>query len=79
MTKGQTMKCDAVEDVWNRPLYQEEEVTEAFYRQLEIALQPLALVLVGEISHSETCWRSNTVRDRAPRKFLENMYDNLLT
>lgn len=73
------MKCDAVEDVWNRPLDQEEEVSKAFHRQLEITLQPLALVLVGEISHSETCWRSNTVRDKASRKFLENMDDNFLT
>lgn len=54
-------------------------ISEAFYRQLEIALQPLALVLVGEISHSDICWRSNIVRHKASRKFLESTNDSFLT
>ena len=39
-------------------LHQEEEVDEDFYKQLEVALLPLALVLKGDFNHPDTCWQS---------------------
>ncbi|PKU30953.1 rna-directed dna polymerase from mobile element jockey-like [Limosa lapponica baueri] len=40
------------------PWDQEEEVDEAFYRQLEIASQSQALVLMGDFNHPDICWQN---------------------
>ena len=39
---------------------QEEQVDEAFYRQLKVASRSLALVLTADFNHTNNCWRENT-------------------
>ncbi|GAB0204077.1 mitochondrial enolase superfamily member 1 [Grus japonensis] len=46
----------------NRPPDQEEEVDEAFYRQLEVASQSQALVLMGDFNHPDICWKVFTAK-----------------
>ncbi|GAB0182177.1 hypothetical protein GRJ2_000683000 [Grus japonensis] len=41
------------------PPDQEEEVDEAFYRQLEVASRSQALVLMGDFNHPDICWKGN--------------------
>lgn len=48
--KGQTRRGDTIVSVCCRPWEQEEEVDEAFYRQLEAASKSQALALVGDLS-----------------------------
>ena len=55
---------DCVVGVYYRPLDQEEEVDEAFYKQLEVAMRSSAIILMGGFSHPDICWISNTVRHR---------------
>lgn len=57
---------------------EEEEANEVLYRQLEVAAQSQALVLVENSNHLDICWRNHTVRQKQPRKFLESI-DNFLT
>ena len=40
---------DTVVGICYRPPDQEEEVDEAFYRQLEVVSQPQALLLIGDL------------------------------
>ncbi|GAB0208991.1 hypothetical protein GRJ2_003364800 [Grus japonensis] len=56
--KGQANMGDTVVGVYYRPPDQEEEVDEAFYRQLEVASRSQALVLMGDINHPDICWKS---------------------
>ena len=53
---------DTVVGVYYVPLDQEEEVNEAFYRQLEVASRSQALVLMGDFNHPDICWKGNTAR-----------------
>ncbi|GAB0208110.1 PDZ domain-containing protein 2 [Grus japonensis] len=62
-----------------RPPYQEEEVDEAFYRQLEVASRSQALVLMGDFNHPDICWKGNAARHTQSRRFLQNINDNFLT
>ncbi|GAB0205340.1 hypothetical protein GRJ2_002999600 [Grus japonensis] len=62
-----------------RPPDQEEEVDEAFYRQLEVALRSQALVLMGDLNHPDICWKGNTARHAQTRRFLQSINDNFLT
>ena len=48
--KGQPHKGDIIVGVYYRPPHQEEEVDEAFYRQLQAASQSLALVFMGNLT-----------------------------
>ncbi|XP_063280190.1 uncharacterized protein LOC134564864 isoform X3 [Prinia subflava] len=77
--KGQTSKGDTVVGVCYRLPEQEEEVDEAFYRQLEAASQFQALVLVGDLNYPDICWRSNTAKHKQSRRFLESIDDNFLS
>lgn len=54
--------------VYYRQPNQEEEVNEAFYRQLKVTLQSQALVLMG--NHPDICWKSTTARHASSRRFL---------
>jgi len=47
----------------------EEEVDEAFYRQLKVALQPQALVLVGDFHHPDNCWKTTQPGTCSPGGF----------
>ncbi|GAB0204618.1 mitochondrial enolase superfamily member 1 [Grus japonensis] len=62
-----------------RPPDQEEEVDEAFYRQLEVALRSQALVVVEDFNHPDICWNDNTARHAQSRRFLQSTDDNFLT
>ncbi|PKU29906.1 rna-directed dna polymerase from mobile element jockey- hypothetical protein [Limosa lapponica baueri] len=77
--KGQTNMGDTVVGVYYRPLDQEEEVDEVFYRQLEIASQSQALGLTGEFDYPDICWKDNTARHAQSRRFLQSIDDNFLT
>lgn len=70
--KVQISEGDAVVGACYRPPDQKEQVDEAFYRQLEAASKSQALVLVGEFNYPDICWRSNTVKHKQSRRFLEN-------
>jgi len=53
---------DTVVGVYYRPPDQEEEVDEAFYRQLKVASQSQALVLMGDFIHPDICWKDHITR-----------------
>jgi len=51
--KAQALKGDIIVGMYYRPPDQEEEVDEAFYRQLKAASQSQALVLMGDFNHPD--------------------------
>jgi len=69
---------DIIVGVYYRPPDQEEEVDEAFYRQLKVASQSQALVLVGDFKHPDICWEDHTARHTQSRRFLQSIDDNFL-
>jgi len=69
---------DTVVDVYYRPHDQEEEVDEAFYRQLKAASQSQALVLMGDFNHPDISWEDHTARHMQFRRFLQSIDDNFL-
>ena len=77
--KGWAYIGDTVAGVCYRPPDQEEEVDEAFYKQLEVALPPPALVLMGDFNHPDICWQSNKARHTRSRQFLQCIGDYFLT
>jgi len=64
--------------VYYRTPDQEEEVDEAFYRQLQAASQSQALVLMGDFSHPDISWEDHTARQAQRRRFLQSIDDNFL-
>ncbi|GAB0177486.1 hypothetical protein GRJ2_000213900 [Grus japonensis] len=70
---------DTVVGVYCRQPDQDEEVNEAFYRQLEVASRSQALVLMGDFNHPDICWKDNTARHTQSRRFLQSIDDNFLT
>lgn len=58
--------------VYYRPPDQKEQVDEAFYWQIEAASKSQALVLVGDFNYHDICCRSNIVKHKQSRRFLEN-------
>jgi len=62
--------------VYYRPPDQEEELDEAFYRQLQAASQ--ALVLVGDFNHPGITREDHTARHMQPWRFLRSIDDNFL-
>ena len=64
--------------VYYRPPEQEEEVDEAFYRQLQAASQSQALVLMGDFSHPDISWEDHTVKQAQSSRFLQSIVDNFL-
>ena len=63
-------------DVYYRPPDEEEEVDEAFYRQLKAASQSQVLVLVGDFNHPDISWEDHTARQGQSRRFLQSIDDN---
>ncbi|GAB0184184.1 hypothetical protein GRJ2_000884000 [Grus japonensis] len=61
------------------PPDQEEEVDEAFCRQLEAASRLQALALMGDFNHPDICWKSNTAKRARSSRFLQGIDDNFLT
>jgi len=76
--KGQAHKGDVKVGVYYRPPDQEEEVDEAFYRQLQAASQLQALVLMGDFNHPDISWEDHTARQAKSRRFLQSIDDNFL-
>jgi len=61
-----------------RPSDQEEEVDEAFYKQLQAASQSRALVLMGDFNHPDLSCEDHTARHMQSRRFLQSIDDNFL-
>jgi len=76
--KGQAHKGDIRVGVYYWPPDQEEEVDEAFYRQLQAALQSQALVLMGDFNQPDISWEDHTARQAQSRRFLQSINDNFL-
>ena len=62
-----------------RPPNQDEKADEILYKQLGEVLQSLALVLMGDFSLPDVCWKYNTAERKQSRRFLECAEDNFLT
>ena len=76
--KGQALTGDITVGVYYRPPDQEEEVDEAFYRQLQAVSQSQALVLMGDFNHPDISWEDHTARQEQSRRFLQSIDDNFL-
>ena len=77
--KGQANMRDTVVGVYYRPPDQDGETDEAFYRQLKVASQAQALVLMGDFNHPDICWEDHTARHAQSRRLLQCIDDNFLT
>ncbi|KAM6381950.1 uncharacterized protein FN964_003655 [Alca torda] len=69
--RGDQLQC--------RPPDQDGETDEAFYRQLKVASQSQALVLMGDFNHPDICWEDHTARHGQSRRLLQCIDDNFLT
>jgi len=76
--KGQPHKGDIIVDVYYRPPDQEEEVDEAFYKQLKVASQSQALVLMGDFKNADIRWEDHAARHMQSRRLLQSISDNFL-
>ena len=77
--RGKANKASIMVGVCYRPPNQDEEADEIFCQQLGEVSRLLALVLVGDFSLPDVCWKYNTTDRKQSRRFLECMEDNLLT
>lgn len=68
-------KADNTLDVCYKLPQQEEQVNEAFDRQIEATQHLQTQVLMGNFKHPSICWRSNTAGHKQSRKFLECIED----
>ena len=76
--KGRAGMADVIVGVYYRSPDQEDEVNEAFYKQLEVASQFRTLVLMRDFNHPVICWVSNMARHARCRHFLQCVEDNFL-
>jgi len=76
--KGQPHMGDIIVGVYYRPPDQEEEVDEAFYRQLKVPSQSQTLVFMGDFNHPDICWEDHTARHTQSRRFLQRTDDKFL-
>lgn len=60
--KWQTNISDTNVDVYCRPPDQEKEFDKVFHRQLKVASQSEALVLMGDLNHANIYRNSDTAR-----------------
>ncbi|PKU36606.1 dtw domain-containing protein 2 [Limosa lapponica baueri] len=58
--KGRPGTGDIKVGICYRPLYQEDRVDEVLYRQMVAASGSQALLFMGDLNHSDTCWSDNT-------------------
>ena len=70
---------DVIVGVYYRPADQEEEVDEAFYKQLKAASQSQVLVLMENFNHPDISWEDHTARHTQSRRSLPSINDNFLT
>ena len=64
--------------VYYRPPDQGGETNEEFFVQLQEASCSQALILTGDFSHPDICWKSNTANCKQARQLLECAEDNFL-
>jgi len=74
--KGQPHMGDTIVGVYYRPPDQEQEVDEAFYRQLKVASQSQALGLMGDFNHPDISCEDHKARHMQSRRFLQSIDDN---
>lgn len=72
-------KAVSLVGVYHRPLNQDKEADEAFYKQLVEISQLLAFVILRDFNLPDICWKYNTVERKQSRRFLEHVEDNFLT
>jgi len=60
---GKANKADMLLRVCYRPPNQDEEADEVFHKRLAEVSQSLALVLMGNFSLPDTCWKYNTAEE----------------
>ncbi|KAK4813674.1 LOW QUALITY PROTEIN: hypothetical protein QYF61_017641 [Mycteria americana] len=77
--RGKANKADIVVGVCYRPPNQDDEAEKIFYKQLGEASRSLALVLVGDFTLPDVCWKYNTAERKQSRRFLERVADHFLT
>ncbi|GAB0199653.1 lysine-specific histone demethylase 1A [Grus japonensis] len=76
--KGSAGTGNIIAGVCYRPPDQGDRADEALYRQIGVASCSQALVLMGEFSHPDICWRGNTAGHKQSRRFLECIDHNFL-
>jgi len=76
--KGRAGTGDIIVRVCYRPPNQEDQTDEALCRQIGAASCSQDLVLLGNFSHRDTCWRDDTAGHKQSRRFLEYIDDNFL-
>jgi len=64
--------------VYYRSPDQEKEIGEAFYRQLKVASQSQALILMGDFNHPDISWEDHTTRHMQSKRFLQSINKNFL-
>ena len=77
--EGEANKGDSAVGVHYRRPDEEEEVNEAFYRQLEAASRSQALALMEDFSLPGICWKGSTAGLTPARRFLQSTDENFLT
>jgi len=65
--------------VYYRPPDQGKPTDKAFFLQLQEALCSQSLVLLGDFSHPNICWKSSKVSGGQSRRFLECTEDNFFS
>jgi len=71
-------KENLVVGVYYRPFDQREDVNNAFLVQLQEASHPQALILLGDFSHPDICWKGGTASCKQSRRLLERVKGNFL-
>jgi len=69
---------DIIVGVYCKPPDQNEEVDEAFYRQLKVASQSQALVLVGDFNYPDISREDDTARLMQSGRFLQSINSGFL-
>ena len=69
---------DTVVGVYYRSPDQEEEVDEAFYKQLVVVSRSWTLVLMGNFNYPDICWVSSSARHAQSKRFIQCVEDNFL-
>ncbi|GAB0190086.1 ras GTPase-activating protein 1-like [Grus japonensis] len=77
--RDQGNKGNLVVGVYYRPPDQKDPIYEAFLLQLQEASYSQALILLGEFSHPDICWKSSMVSCRQSRRLLECIEVNFLS
>ena len=76
--RGKASKAGIMLGICCRPPNQDEK-DEIFYKQLGEVSRSLALVLMGDFTLPDVCWKYNTADRKQSRRFLERVEANFLT